>query len=85
MAGISLMRFFKQDRITTTSSTNSTTTKPITTIRTIVMVVAADGDFVVTVVVVMAAVADGDVLAEHIDPDEPTNIMVPSAFEWIQA
>ena len=99
MTGISLMLFFEQDRITTTS-TSTSSTKPITTIGTIVMVVVvdgdfintvvavmavvADGDFVGTVVVVMAAMADGDVLVEHIDPDEPTNMSVSSAFEWIQ-
>ena len=95
-----MLFFFEQDRITTTS-TSISSTKPITIIGTIVVVVVADGvfvgtviavmavvadgDFVGTVVVVMAAMADGDVLVEHIDPDEPTNMSVSSAFEWIQA
>ena len=67
------MRFFEQDRTTNTNTSAITTTKPIATI---VVAVVAECDVVGTVVAV---------LAEHIDPDEPKNIMVCSAFEWIQA
>ena len=76
------MRFFERDRITTTNTTAITTTKPIATI---VVAVVAECDVIGTVVAVMVVVMDGDVLAEHIDPDEPKNILVSSAFEWIQA
>ena len=50
-----------------------------------VVPVVADADFVGTVVAGMVALADGNVPVEHIDPDEPENILVSSAFEWIQA
>ena len=54
------------------------------TIATIVMVVVAGCDFVGTVVTVMVVVVGGEVRVEHIDPDEPKNILVFTAFEWIQ-
>ena len=76
------MRFFEQDRTTITTTTAITTTKPIATI---VVVVVAKCDVVGNVVAVMVVVMDGDVLVEHIDPDELKNMMVCSAFEWIQA
>ena len=72
------MRFFEQDRTTITTTTAITTTKPIATI---VVVVVAKCDVVGNVVAVMVVVMDGDVLVEHIDPDEAKNIMVSSAFE----
>ena len=76
------MRFFEQDRTTNTNTSAITTTKPIATL---VVVMVAECDVIGTVVAVIVVVVGDDVLVEHIDPDEPKNIMVSSAFEWIQA
>ena len=47
----------------------------------IVMVLVEDGD----VVAVMAVVVVDDVVVEHIDPGDPSNILLFSAFELTQA
>ena len=60
----------------------------------VIMTAVADVDFASTVEEIRVAVADGAFagtvvevmpVMEHIDPDESSNIMVLSAFEWIQA
>ena len=89
MAGISPMRFFEQDRATTT-----TTSKAITTIATTIAISGVNCDFIGTVVEAMVVTADGNfadavvrfmALVEQIDPSEPENMTVSSAFEWSQA